>query len=466
MRRKTTTLCVIARNEEATVGTTVKSVLALVDEMILIDTGSTDNTRIIAEGYGARVLDVPWEDDFAVARNAALAEATGDWVLILDADEFLEPIRPVDFQRMLNDPGAAGYRLRISGARESSAGSGTSSLRLFRNHPDVRYRYPIHEQIEPDLDRWARQEGLIIHDSALTVIHDEQRVERQNHARERNLRILRKALAAQPQEPYFAYRLACEGIVELDGEVLPVVGLKSALGYLHQAWTRVDGLDEQQLRDLSWAPDLGAKICSALLAVGKLDDARAVARRLESAFPHSAQVKLQSIAADIRYLVEQGSELPYATTAELTTLTRRKLEGLRAQTRAALDAGLKPEVPVQYVLRCLGELALAEGRVSEAFGAFEQALSLDPSYSFGWLGMAECSRFAGDRKRALKLYLRTITESEYNHRAWLRGCDLMRQMDFRDNAESWWRKVATLFPEHPEVMRQDALENRKGVPVH
>ncbi len=465
MRRKTTTLCVIARNEEATVGTTVKSVLALVDEMILVDTGSSDNTRIIAEGYGARVLDVPWADDFALARNAALAEATGDWILVLDADEFLEPIRPVDFQRLLNDPGAAGYRLRVSGGRESSSGDGAVSLRLFRNHPDVRYRYPIHEQVAPDLERWARTEGLVILDSTLTVIHDEQRIERRNHARERNLRILRKAQAEQPQEPYFSYRLACEGIVELDAEVLPVVGLKSALGHLHQAWTRVEGMSEDDLRDLSWAPDLGAKICSALLAVGKVDDARAVARRLEAVFPDSATVVLQSIAADIRYLVDLGGELPYTTTAELTHLTRRKLERLRAATEAGPNGGHQPEIPYRYVLRCSGDLALAEGRVSEAFASYEKALSLDPSYSFGWLGMAECSRYAGDRKRALKLYLRTITESQYNHRAWLRGCDLMRQMDFRDNAESWWRKVAELFPEHPEVVAQRERESESALSV-
>jgi len=82
---------------------------------------------------------------------------------------------------------------------------------------------------------------------------------------------------------------------------------------------------------------------------------------------------------------------------------------------------------------------------------FERALSLDPEYSFGWMGMAECSRFAGDRKRALKLYLRTVTENENNHRAWLRGCDLMREMGFQDNADSWWRKVVENFPEHPQV---------------
>lgn len=462
MRRKTTTLCVIARNEEATIGTAVKSVLALVDEMILVDTGSTDNTRIIAEGYGARVLDVPWEEDFAQARNAALAEATGDWILILDADEFLEPIRPVEFQRLLHDPAAAGYRLRVSGSRDGGAPVDTCSLRLFRNHEGVRYRYPIHERIEPALEHWARQEGLNILEAPLTVIHDAQRVERQNQARERNLRILRRALAERPHEPYFSYRLACESIVELDGEVLPVVGLKKALGFLHQAWTRVEILDAEELRDLSWAPDLGAKICSALLAVDKVDQARAVARRLEAVFPDSGVIALQAVAADIRYLAGHAAELPGAVTGELTQLVRRKLEKLRSRAQDRVEVGRTPEIPAHYILRCHGDLSLAEGRVADAVGSYEQALSLDPTYSFGWLGMAECSRFAGDRKRALKLYLRTITESDLNHRAWLRGCDLMRQMDFQDNAESWWRQVSTLFPEHPEVVRQLARENESA----
>ena len=109
-----------------------------------------------------------------------------------------------------------------------------------------------------------------------------------------------------------------------------------------------------------------------------------------------------------------------------------------------------------YPLRYLGELALLDGKVTEAVGLFEQALSLDPTYSCGWLGLAECSRFAGDSKRALKLYLRTVTENDGNHRAWMRGCDLMRQMDFQDNAASWWRTVVEKFPEHPTVVADGA----------
>ena len=91
MKRNTVSLCLIVKDEEATIGMAIKSVLALVDEVIVVDTGSQDNTRIIAEGYGAKVFDVPWADDFSAARNAALDQASGKWILVLDADEFLEP---------------------------------------------------------------------------------------------------------------------------------------------------------------------------------------------------------------------------------------------------------------------------------------------------------------------------------------------------------------------------------------
>ncbi len=117
MKRRTVSLCLIARDEEGAIGLAIKSALALVDEVIVVDTGSRDNTRIIAEGYGARIVEFAWRDDFAAARNAALDEAFGDWVLILDADERLEPLRPVDFQRLLANETAAGYRVERVDAR-------------------------------------------------------------------------------------------------------------------------------------------------------------------------------------------------------------------------------------------------------------------------------------------------------------------------------------------------------------
>ena len=82
-------LTMIVRDEEATLGRVLAQAGQFCDELVVVDTGSTDGTRSIAEAAGARVLDFTWIDDFAAARNHALEAATGDWVLWLDADDVL-----------------------------------------------------------------------------------------------------------------------------------------------------------------------------------------------------------------------------------------------------------------------------------------------------------------------------------------------------------------------------------------
>lgn len=451
MKRQTVSLCIIARDEEANIGMAIKSVLALVHEIVVIDTGSRDNTRIIAEGYGARVVDAAWEDDFSAARNTALAEAHGDWILFLDADEILQPVRPVEFQRLLNDPGAVAYRLRMISAQPGDTDQVEGRVRLFRRLPGVRYRYPIFERVTPDLADWCARTGQVILECDVAVMHDGCDADRRARARERNLRILRKAIAAHPDEPYFHYRLACESLVRLDEEILPQAGLETAIGHLATAWRKALRLDVEVRRSLPWLADLCARTAAGLLALDRVEEARAVMADARRTFPDHPLVLLQSVAVDCRLLQEASEQWAGASAASLVGGIRADLAAIReGRTRtygAALDSRLRDLYPLRYQ----GELALLEGRVSEAVGLFEQALSLDPSYSFGWLGMAECSRFAGDRKRALKLYLRTVTENPGNHRAWLRGCDLMHEMEFHDNAASWWREVEERFPEHPAV---------------
>src|SRR6516164_7707722 len=80
-------LCMIVKNEEANLADCLQSVADLVDEMVVVDTGSTDRTREIAPGFGARVHDFPWVDSFAAARNETLRHATGEWTLRMDADD-------------------------------------------------------------------------------------------------------------------------------------------------------------------------------------------------------------------------------------------------------------------------------------------------------------------------------------------------------------------------------------------
>jgi glycosyltransferase involved in cell wall biosynthesis len=87
----TISLCMICKNEEATLGRCLDTVRGLVDEIVVVDTGSTDETKQVAARYGCKVYDFEWMDDFAAARNYAFSKATCDFILWLDADDILLP---------------------------------------------------------------------------------------------------------------------------------------------------------------------------------------------------------------------------------------------------------------------------------------------------------------------------------------------------------------------------------------
>ena len=276
MKRKTVSLCVIARDEEATIGMAIKSVLALVDEVIVVDTGSQDNTRIIAEGYGARVVDVPWEDDFAAARNAAWPRppATGSWSWT--------PTSSCSRSARWNSSACCtipGGRLPAAHdqRRATSRQEGRASVRLFRNAPESATSYPIHEQIAPAWRTGPRPAGLVILESDLAIMHEG------SHRRTAR-RASANATCASCARPWPPIRTsptsptswAARAWSLLDDEVLPVAGLEAALGHLQTAWRQVgcsSGATER--RRLHWLPDLGAKIVCGLLALEQVDEARA-----------------------------------------------------------------------------------------------------------------------------------------------------------------------------------------------
>src|SRR5437762_2853976 len=101
---KTISLCMIAKDEEETIGQSLASARAFVDEMIVVDTGSTDRTVEIAKAAGAKVFHFPWQNDFAAARNAAIEHATGDWILSLDADETLDSDHAANLRAVIERP--------------------------------------------------------------------------------------------------------------------------------------------------------------------------------------------------------------------------------------------------------------------------------------------------------------------------------------------------------------------------
>lgn len=141
----------IVKNEGANLERALKSVIDLVDELILVDTGSTDNTKEIAIKYRAKVYDFPWCDDFSAARNEALKHSTGDWILWIDGDEYFDKENQEKLSKLissLKDENVAYIMDQVS-TREDSPGDEFHSSRasLFRNRSDIRWKYRIHEQI-------------------------------------------------------------------------------------------------------------------------------------------------------------------------------------------------------------------------------------------------------------------------------------------------------------------------------
>ena len=136
-------LCMIVKNEATRLPQCLRSVQAVVDEMIVLDTGSTDETPAIARQFGAKVFESTWQQDFAAARNEALAQVTGDWVLVLDADETLTP----ECVGAIRQAIAVEDHLVVNLIRqEIGAAQSPYSLvsRLFRRHPDLSFSRPYH----------------------------------------------------------------------------------------------------------------------------------------------------------------------------------------------------------------------------------------------------------------------------------------------------------------------------------
>ncbi|MEC0239565.1 glycosyltransferase [Paenibacillus dokdonensis] len=143
------TLCMIVKNEEKHLDRCLRSVREWVSEIIIGDTGSTDQTQSIAMKYGARIIELEWNNDFAEARNRVLDMASCSWILVLDADEEADNWDADVLSGMLtSDDRIAGFYIPLISYYDTISEEAyitDSVCRLFRNHPSLRFRGAIHE---------------------------------------------------------------------------------------------------------------------------------------------------------------------------------------------------------------------------------------------------------------------------------------------------------------------------------
>jgi tetratricopeptide (TPR) repeat protein len=172
-------VCMIARDEAERLPLALQSVRDIADEIIVVDTGSVDDTVAVARHAGARVFHHPWNDDFAAARNAAVPHIRGKWMLILDCDEQLAPEGRDTLDAMLAREDALGYGLRrndyVGGFKATAApGPYVASIviRLLRADMGLRFTGRCHEQPDPCLNDLSQKTGLKLYSCPLTLNHD------------------------------------------------------------------------------------------------------------------------------------------------------------------------------------------------------------------------------------------------------------------------------------------------------
>lgn len=191
-------LALIVKNEARCLARCLRSVRNLADEIVVADTGSTDDTVKIAAQLGAKVSHFDWVNNFAAARNFALEQTTGDWILVLDADEWASENLVAEIKIFISRPLRIG-RLKIVSDFKHNGQTLQSSTFVSRLFPrGAKYDGRIHEQIVSDLPR-DNLHGELWHDGYL-----------ETKKSERNVTLLQAELAREPRNAYLQFQLALE----------------------------------------------------------------------------------------------------------------------------------------------------------------------------------------------------------------------------------------------------------------
>jgi tetratricopeptide (TPR) repeat protein len=199
----------IVRNEEKVLPRCLKSVQDVADELIVVDTGSKDNTISVAKDLGAKIFHFKWCDDFSAARNEALKHANGDWILQIDADEELSEDSISPLREAMSNPWALGYLIKCDDGPKASHRFGWIA-RFFRNHPGVRYERPYHESVELSVEKLVRKVSAwqLYRVPNIVICHYGYEPSKMAEKCERGLRTMKSYLYRNPNDCYILAKLA------------------------------------------------------------------------------------------------------------------------------------------------------------------------------------------------------------------------------------------------------------------
>lgn len=344
-------LCMIVKDEAGMLPEFLARARGLWDELVVVDTGSQDDTVAILEAAGAKVLHKPWQNDFALARNYSLEAASGDWILVLDPDEHVSAEFVAQARALLDDSQIGAATVAMQNRREDGHLQEEHIVRMFRRHDGVRFRHAIHEDLSDTLMPRLEQTGQVLAQLTAPIMH--LGYERAHaHARGKKARdtsIIEAVLARDPDDLYLHYKLMEQARFWAD-QGLAARAAPAAMAAFDRAPDSALG---------HWAGELAVMMVDGLTA-GRPQDAVAALEKLWKRVPDSP-----AIAYRMGELLESMNQLPAAAAA---------FEKAMKASGPLINKQLRTVRPLMGLVR----VGLAAQNMDAAIGHLKTARELDP----------------------------------------------------------------------------------------
>jgi glycosyltransferase involved in cell wall biosynthesis len=355
-------LCMIVRDNASTLPQALASAAPWVGEIVVVDTGSRDNTKEIAAEFGARIFDFPWIDHFSAARNVSLQHATGRWLFWMDSDDTIDAVNGRKLQQLaerIHDPRILGFVMQVHCPGGPSGDSNeltvVDHVKMFRNHPYLRFEFRIHEQIIPAIRRLGGEVAW----SDIFVVHSgaDLSVEGQQRKLERDFRTLNLELKERGEHSFVLFNFGMTYSFMGDHE--------QAVQFLQRS-LRVSHPSESQVRKAF------ALLVISLFYLQRFHEASDVCRQGLTLFPHDAELLFRhGLLCHHRGLLEEAER------AYLSIFDIREDRQFSSVDRGI--TGFKTRHNLAQVYRDMNRLDLAEVQWRHAVDA---APSFKPSRKY------------------------------------------------------------------------------------
>ncbi len=409
----TISACLIVRDEEEHLEACLTALRGSVDEICVLDTGSEDRTLEIAERLADRVACFQWCADFSAARNASLTMASGDWILVVDADERLEARGRAVLRQAAEVEDAKAFFLPVDSVLDGGRVSSICVPRLFRNDPQIRFTRPVHESVMESLIALGVQEvnALDVH-----LTHVGYTGEALNRKRMRNLMLLRARGLQNPDDLYNNYKLAAS--LQDSDQAL------EQLSTFEIAHRQAEELSPSEQATYPFLPLVYAGFASALARLGRLDQARRVLGQGLAKFPDNVQLRygngdlalrrgdLEQADQEFSYCIDRPAEVALYPTDPAVRGAEAALGLARVQIeKGDFDAAAKAVSQAMdrdagnMSARCLAIRLLLTGEDSEdGLRSLEELLSEQPEATRVRLLGGEVALASGDSDTAVDLW--------------------------------------------------------------